>query len=129
MSNTQQTYTGQTFTQTVYVNGSLTTNPQIVIGRKPYLLERYDFDKLMKEDNPLNKISDGLIGATIGLLINLIAKLIGSKIDPKIPFDEWEVYAFIISLILMIICLVICHFIPTERKRIIEKVKTHFDNN
>jgi hypothetical protein len=129
MSNIQQAYTGQTFNHPVYINGSLETNPQIVIGRKPFLLEKYDFDKLIKDDNPLNKISDGLMGATLGLFVNLLAKLIGSKINPKIPFDEWEVYAFILSFILMLISMALCRFIPSERKRIIKKAKAHFDEN
>jgi hypothetical protein len=124
-----QNYTGQTFNQTVYINGEIATAPQITIAREPYLLERFDFEKIKNSVGYLNGIANTLLGASIGLFINMIAKLIGSKIDTSIKFDNWEIYAFLITLILMCIFFLIDYFVPNERKKIIKKIFNHFESN
>jgi hypothetical protein len=130
MSNqTPHNYSGQTFNQPIMVNGIVMTNPQIEIPRPPYLLERYDFDKLIKGEGLFLTLANTLLGAVIGLLINMFAKLIGSKIDTTIMFENWEIYAFIISLVIMIICYIIYYSVPNERKNIIKTVKEHFENS
>lgn len=125
----QQNYSGQIINQPVMVNGSVLTNPQITIPRQPYLLERYDFDKLIKGESFLLSLANILLGAVIGLFINMLAKLIGSKIDQTISFENWEIYAFIISLIFMIICYIAHSLVPNERRRIIKIAKQHFENS
>ena len=124
-----QNYSGQTFNQPVMVNGSVLTNPQITIPRQPYLLERYDFDKLITGESLFLNLANILLGAVIGLFINMLAKLIGSKIDQTITFENWEIYAFAISLVLMIICHIIHSLVPNERRIIIKIVKEHFQNS
>ncbi|MCR1026644.1 hypothetical protein NQT66_17630 [Cellulophaga baltica] len=124
-----QSYSGQTFNQPVMINGAVMTNPQITIPRPPYLLERYDFDKLIKGESFFLTLANILLGAVIGLFINMLARLIGSKIDPTITFENWEIYAFLIALVLMTICYIIHHFVPNERRRIIKIVKEHFENS
>ena len=124
-----QNYSGQNLTQTVMFNGAVVTNPQIAIPREPFLLERYYFDKLIKGDSVFLTLANTILGAVIGLFINMLAKLIGSKIDKKIIFDNWEVFAFLIALGLMIICYVIHYIVPNERRRIIAKINEHFENS
>jgi len=124
-----QNYTGRTFNKTVYINGEIATAPQITIAREPYLLERFDFEKIKNSAGYLNGIAHTLLGASIGLFINMIAKLIGSKIDKSIKFDNWEIYAFLITLILMGIFFSIDYFVPNERKKIIKKIFNHFELN
>jgi flagellar biosynthesis protein FliR len=129
MSQPQQTYTGQTFTAPVYVNGNLEIDPQITIARMPYLLERYDFDKIIRGESFWLTIGRTLLGAALGLFLNLISKFLGSTIDSKISFDMWEVYAFCIALILMVISYLINHWVPNERRRIVRKISEHFENS
>lgn len=129
MSQSQQTYTGQTFTTPVYVNGNLQTDPQITIARIPYLLERYDFDKIIRGESFWLTIAQTLLGAALGLFLNLISKLIGSKIDSSITFDNWELYAFLIALFLMGISYLINHFVPNEKRRIVKRIRQHFESN
>lgn len=130
MANENQNYTGQTFqNQAVYINGEITTDPQIAVARRPYLLERYDFDKIISFQGYLYGIATTLLGATIGLFINMIAKLIGSEMDSSIKFDMWEVYAFLISLVLMGIFYGIDYLVPNEKKRIIKVICAHFESN
>lgn len=129
MANNNQNYTGQTFNQTVYINGEIATAPQITIAREPYLLERYDFEIIKSSKGYLNGIANTLLGATIGLFINMIAKLIGSKIDTSIKFDNWEIYAFLITMVLMGIFFGIDSIVPNERKKIIKKICYHFEPN
>ena len=130
MSNqSPQNYTGQTINQSVMVNGSVMTNPQITIPRTPYLLERYDFDKLIKGESLSLTFATILMGAAIGLFVNMLAKLIGSNIDETIVFDNWELFAFLISLGLMGICYLINYLVPNERRRIITVIKAHFKNS
>jgi uncharacterized BrkB/YihY/UPF0761 family membrane protein len=124
-----QNYSGQNLTQPVMFNGTVVTNPQIAIPRKPFLLERYYFDKLIRGESLFFTLANTILGSVIGLFINMLAKLIGSKIDKRIIFDSWEVYAFLIALALMIICYLIHYFVPNERKRIITQINEHFKNS
>ncbi|MHC1773787.1 MAG: hypothetical protein AB9834_00100 [Lentimicrobium sp.] len=130
MEQMTQKITGQTFTnQPIYINGEFATDPQIAIARRPYLLERYDFDKLINSKGFLNNIAMTLLGASIGLCINMFAKIIGNKIDPSIKFDNWEVYAFVVTTIAMGLFFCIDHFVPNERRNIIKQIRNHFESN
>lgn len=125
----QNNYSGQNLEHTTYVNGNLETNPIITIARKPFLLERYDFDKVIKGESFVLSIANTLLGAVVGLFINMIAKLIGSKVNDKITFEDWEVYAFLVALVLMLICYGINKLVPNEKRDIINKIKKHFENS
>ena len=130
MGQENQNFTGQTFNnQAVYINGEVTTNPQIAIARSPFLLERYDFDKIVNTKGVLNGIATTLLGATLGLFINMVAKFIGNKIDSTITFDNWEIYSFLLTLLLMGAFYGIDYFVPNERKKIVKKICRHFENN
>jgi len=114
-------------TSTIYIDGVINLNPTITIATAPYLLEKYDFDKVLNGKNFLNELSTILVGTWIALLINMGAKFLGNQIDKKITFDRWEIYAFLISLITYIVFLIIDKCVPSERKRIIKSIKTHFN--
>lgn len=128
MTDNPNSYTGQTFNAPVYINGDLTTNPDITIARQPFLLERYDFSVLRRTESIWFNIGFTFLGATAGLLINMLAKLIGSKIDDSIHFDSWEVFAFILSLILTAICFLINKYVSNEKRRLVERINEHFNN-
>lgn len=130
MAGDNHNYTGETFdNQAVYIDGEVSLAPKITIARPPYLLERYDFDKIISSKGILHGIAITLLGATIGLLINMIAKFIGNKIDNSIKFDKWEVYSFVFTLILMVVFFVIDYFLSNERKRIVKKISNHFKSH
>src|SRR5690554_4889352 len=122
-----QNYTGHTFNnEAVYINGEIASDPLITIARRAFLLERHDFDKIKNSNGNIHGIATALLGATIGLFINMIAKLIGSKIDSSIKFDNWEIYAFVLTLIFMGVFYAIDCFVPNERKSIIKRISMHF---
>ncbi|TCV17137.1 hypothetical protein EDC17_101154 [Sphingobacterium alimentarium] len=121
------TFNNKEIHQTVYINGKININPSITILHTPYLLEKYDFDKVINGKHFFSDLSTVLKGIWIGLTINTVAKFIGNLVDKNISFDKWEVYAVLISLFCYFICLIIERFIPTERKRIINDIKSHFN--
>jgi len=59
----------------------------------------------------------------------MLAKLIGSKIGKSVTFDNWEVYAFFLALALMSICYMLHYLVPNEKRRIVKKIKLHFESN
>lgn len=122
-------YQNQNLNGPIYINGSLATNPSIFIAQTPYLLEKYDFDKIINGKNSISEFKSIFIGTAIGLFLNMSAKFIGNKIDNSITFDKWELYAFSISLFLMVVLILIDRFIDSERKKIIKKIKSHFNIN
>ena len=126
MTEAPKSISGQTLTETILINDSVEISPSVKIARSPYLLERYDFDKLANSANQFQKFAEILLGAVIGLFINLAAKYIGSKIDQRISFDLWEVYAFTIALVLMGICYIISYCTDSEHKKIKKKITQHF---
>lgn len=117
----------QNLKETIFVDGSPFTNPSISILQKVYNLDKYDFDKIINGKSNLSEIKNLLFGASIALLINIFAKLIGSKFDSKIIFDNWEVYAFGISLTLFLLTFALDYFFPSPNKKIIQKIKSQFE--
>lgn len=112
---------------TIYVNGDLYTNPTISILQEVYKLEKYDFDKIINGKSGLNEVQSLLYGICLALFINMLAKFLGNKIDSKIAFDNWEIYAFLISIILLIVVCICNYYYPSKRKKIITKIKKHFN--
>ncbi|KGT09557.1 hypothetical protein ACH34F_05210 [Elizabethkingia anophelis] len=119
-------FTNERFTATIFVDGNPFIDPTISILQDIYHLDKYDFDKIINGKSNLSESQNLLIGTSVALFINMVAKFMGNKIDPKITFDNWEVYAFILSIVLLGIISVLNHFIPSQRKKIIKKIKTHF---
>lgn len=117
----------QDLSKTIYVDHNIVINPSITIAQVPYLLDKYEFDKAINGKSFINNFSDVLLGTWIALFINMVAKFIGNKIDNTIAFENWEVYAFCISLGVYFIILLIECCMTTERKRIIKVIKTHFN--
>lgn len=128
MNDEVQNYSGQTLNQPIYVDGTVFSNPHITIPREPFLLERYDFDKLIKGESIFIIVANIINGSGIGLFINMVAKFFGSKIDTNIQFDNWEVYSFIFSLVLIALCYFIDFCVPNERRKIVKNIKKHFEN-
>lgn len=127
MPEKQKDFSNQSLLETIYIDGKVATAPQIEIGHKPFYLQKYDFDKLINGRTYISDIKEVLIGTTLGLFINMLARFIGSRIDDDIIFDKWELYAFSLSFFLWIVFLVINYFYKTERKRIIRDIKSHFN--
>ena len=117
-------YIGQNPNAPIMIKGGkIYKDPPLTMNRQPFYLERYDFDKIIKTDSSwLCQIS---LGVGVGLFINMIAKLIANKINPKIQFDEWEIYAFVISLILTVGSYGLDRILPNEKRKIVN----HIDGN
>ncbi len=109
------------------MNGNPFTNPAITIARQPHLLERYDFSVLKKTESLWFNLGFTFVGASVGLFINMLAKLLGSKIDSTIKFDSWEVFAWLIATGLAGCCFLINLWVPNEKRRIVEKINKHFE--
>lgn len=117
----------QTLQDITYVDGNPFTNPSISVLQEVYKLEKYDFDKIVNGKSYLSEIKNLLYGTCLGLFINMSAKFIGSKIDHEIIFDNWEVFAFLTSILFLIIVESCDYCFPSERKKIIKKIKSHFN--
>lgn len=129
MQQPLQTYTNGLLTAPIYVNGILMTDPKITIARIPYLLERYEFEKIIKVESFWLTLAQILLGTTIGLFLNMAAKYFGSMLSLTSNFECWEVIAFLISLVLMGICYGINCLVPNEKRRIENKIKQYFKTN
>lgn len=117
----------QNLNETIYVDGNPFINPSISILQEVYRLEKYDFDKIINGKSFFSEAKNLLYGTCIALFINMIAKFIGSRIDPKIIFENWEVYAFLISIFSLFTAWLIDRFCPSKQKEIINKIKVHFN--
>ena len=125
--NQPHEYSGQTFHGPLIINGSLEMNPTIMVAHKDWVLDRYDFDKIVNGECKWLLLMQAMLGAAIGFFINMIAKLIANKIDNSIPFDLWEVWAFAISMILMGVCFTLNKYSPNKRRQIVNKIERHFE--
>lgn len=129
MDELGQEFDNQEIKQTIHARGEDAINANILIARQAFLLERYDFDKIIKSEGFWYNIGIALFGSSIVLLINIIAKAVGGYLNKSIKVDEWELYALLITTVLMIIAFLLHKCIPNERRRIIKKIQNHFKEN
>lgn len=118
-------YKDENINHTIIVDGNPYIEPKLSIVNDIYPLDKYEFDKLVNGKTSLNRITEILLGVCIGYFLNMLGKLIGNKIDPNIPFDNWEIFAFSGAFGLFILIAIVDYFISSKHKEIKKKIKEH----
>lgn len=127
MTIKRKQYSNQSLHETTFVDG-VETNARITIARPPFLLERYYFDKIISGESKWEQISKTFLGGSLVFLLSAIAKALTAHFLENVSIDEWELIALVLSLLLAGISAIIDYYVPNERKRIIKKIKEHFEN-
>ena len=118
----------QEITQTKVVPGLL-SGASIGTWQADYPLTGRDYEHL-KNGKPVTfNWANSILLTSIGFGLNILGKFISQKTDPSIVIYQGEWVALAIGVITSIVLYVIGLLLPNDRKQIMKKLRTHFDNS
>lgn len=121
---------GQRFDQPLFLKGQAISEPEKYIAEKPYDLTKYEFSVLSRP--PLSEFWFNIIaGATTGLIISIMGKLIQSLLKEAKPnFELWELLSILIGVILsLVLKFKIKSKDEKEKHSLEDSINNHFTNN
>lgn len=123
-----QATTGQVIHNPVIVSDPSTQTTSIFIQEKTYIFRRHEL-YVLKGNSGLSAWVSLTLGATIGFVINIIARFIYGQISNSQTIERWEIFAFLISGGVTIILVVIDKFlVSNERRTLISQLENHFNS-
>ena len=118
----------QVILQTVQV-ANLLSGTSIGTWQEDYPLTGRDYEHL-KNGKPITfDWANSIFLTSIGIGLTLIGKYISGQTDPTVVIYKGEWLALAVGLIISIILYVIGLLLPNDRKKIMNKLKEHFDNS
>jgi hypothetical protein len=126
---------GQPFNDTFRLGGP----PTLVYIQPPYHLNAMEF-YIISKSNKLEIFSSAILIFAFTLSIEIVAKvitlffmgqsndIIASIFNPTDKFEKWKLIATGLAFITWIV-FQLCKFIPSEKNRVIKKIKNHYRDN
>jgi hypothetical protein len=119
---------GRVFDTAYSVTDAARTEPGTMIGRTPFELEEQQFSLLRNPSAGAAWL--GVVGgAALALTLTVVGKLIANATFGKAAPEPWEYVALAVSAACLLVVLVAMAFVKTERSRLIELIKQHFEAN
>jgi len=120
------------------MNGAIDIEPERYIAEKPYELTRFEYS-ILKKSFSTSTWFNLVAGATSGLLIAIIGKVISSLFDKQPPtlldkqtstLELWEIIGVIIGFVISFYFKKIHKSEEDiEKEQLMKVVNSHFDNN
>jgi len=113
--------------------------PPLVYIQPPYHLNEMEFNVISKPSK-LEIFSSAILIFIITLSIEMVSKaitlfmmgqsndIISSILNPPDRFERWKLVAIALTFIIWLV-LLICKLLPTQRKKLVNKIKTHYRDN
>ena len=118
----------QNITETQFVQGLL-SDTSIGTWQADYPLTGRDYEHLKNGKPVTYNWANSILLTTIGLGLSILGKFISQKSDPTVIIYNGEWIALSIGLIASIILYLIGLALPNDKKKIMKKLKEHFDNS
>lgn len=118
----------QQLDQTTVVSG-LSSGSSVGTWRADYPLTGRDFEHLRHGRPVTFNWANSVMLTTIGLLLNILGKYLSQKSGVTITIYIGEWVALWVGIIIAIILYLIGLAFPNDRKKIMKKLKEHFDNS
>lgn len=117
----------KTFTESYPIKEDIRQEARIEIAQEPFYLVEADFIRL-KHDRPAIFIwAERLLIASLGYGLSLIGKVVSGLVTGQTPeIKIWELITFLAALFIGLITIIIGHFLPNERKNVINDIQNHF---
>lgn len=93
-----------------------------------YELTEADYLRLTTSTTPLTGVATGLIWAIVGFVIPLVPKMLPAPLGSSDNVSQAEWIGLGIASSCAVVFLVIGCFMPSEKKKLLRKMKDHFDN-
>lgn len=118
----------QVILQTVQV-ADLLSGTSIGTWQADYPLTGRDYEHL-KNGKPITfDWANSILLTSIGIGLTLLGKYISAQTDPSVVIYKGEWLALATGLIISIVLYMIGLLLPNDRKKIMKKLKDHFDNS
>jgi hypothetical protein len=114
--------------QTVVVPGLL-TGASVGTWQADYPLTGRDYEHLRHGKPITYNWANSILLTSIGIGLTLLGKYISQQTNPDIIIYKGEWIALCIGIAVAIILYIIGLFLPNDRKKIMKKLKEHFDNS
>jgi len=125
--NPELVISGKVFEKTHTVAEDITEEPTVDISQEAFPLCEADYLRIKNVFQDFGSWVLVILSASIGAAIIWVAKLfqvyvIG--ITLKIEIYEW--LAPLVGLVVSLVLYIICRLVPTEKKQVMNEIKTHF---
>jgi hypothetical protein len=125
-TNDGQTVTGQIIKNPIIIDDPSTQTSSVYVQEKTYVFRKHEL-YILKSNSGISNWVSLTQGATIGFLINIVAKFIYGQIIGKSSVENWELFAFFISGFATIVLFLIDRYlISNERKGLLSILENHF---
>jgi zinc transporter ZupT len=117
----------QQFQRTERVATRVGVEPSLEMAQDIYPLCEADFLRLKSPRSKTLAAAIAIMLAGVGSLLPLAGKYVQALLSGKmIPIETWEWYAPAIAVITGLIMYVVGRIVPSERRRVLQKIKDHF---
>lgn len=132
-------FKSKSINQTLEFDGNEVKDHDIGIIRKPYLLEKAEFQALSKHDVGFKEWAKRMLIISIGLAINLVSKIISflytfentsneaSKLELELGIRNWEWIALGLALVSSVILYILGRCFKNDRDILIEKIQYFYN--
>lgn len=121
---------GKVFDSPIIVKGEIDKEPKCYLAEKPYELTRFEYS-ILKKPLTLGTWFNLSAGATIGLIIAIISKVISLLIDKNsITIEYWEWIGVLIGIVLSLFFKKIYKSEEDkEKEELLKVVNSHFESS
>ena len=127
-----ETVRGKTFSETYKASeDEVMLDPEIKVSGLGYPLDKADYLILTRKVSSefLDVITWSCLGVAAAYLIEIIAKKVEALADNTISeFESWKKWALGISFICAIVCFLVGRFLPSEKKKLLKKIKQYIES-
>ena len=118
----------QQITETILVQGLL-TGAAIGTWQADYPLTGRDYEHL-KNGKPITfNWANSILLTSVGIALTILGKYISQKTDQSVVIYKGEWIALGVGILISVALYLVGLLIPNDRKRLMKKLKEHFDNS
>lgn len=130
METSKSKIEGQRFDKSLLLQGQVIDEPEQYIAEKPYDLTKYEFS-VLRRPAWSEFWFNGIAGATVGLIISIVGKIIQSLLKKATPtLEAWELWSIAIGVILSILFKLTIKSKDEKEKHSLEtSINNHFTNH
>ncbi len=125
--NPELVISGKVFNSTFPITENITEEPTLEMIQEYYLLCEADYLRIKNVFQDLSSYILGIFSASVGMTIIWLAKLFQVYVmGITLAIDTYEWLAPLIGFFISLALLIICRFVPNEKKQVMNAIKDHF---
>lgn len=106
-------------------------DPEIIVSSLGYPIDKAEHLILSKKlpSGFFFFLAGGCSGVAVTYLFEIAGKIVDALVnDTSVEIESWKKWAIVISTFCCIACLLLGIFLPSEKKRLLKRIKGHLDS-